>query len=279
MDFIKNMITGAAQMDGAILVVGGDDGAMPQTREHLLLAKQVGVNHVVIFINKADMVAEPEVLELVEMEMRELLDLNGFDGANTPIVVGSALCALEDRRPELGKDAVTKLLAAVDSWIPTPNRDLEKPFLMPVENAYSIAGRGTVVTGRVERGILKKGAEVQLLGFGKNFKSTVTGIEMFRKQLERGEAGDNLGALLRGLKREDVSRGMIMCAPGTVTPHTKFTAQLYVLNAVRSRVAGGPFSAHQIFNCFIIISLETNRPCHCTALCARSKKVGATPRL
>lgn len=218
-------------MDGAILVVGGDDGAMPQTREHLLLARQVGVASIVVFINKADMVEEPEMLELVEMEIRELLDINGFDGGNTPVIIGSALCALEDRRPELGEQAIQKLMDAVDEWIPQPLRDLDKPFLMPVENAYSIAGRGTVVTGRVERGVVKKGDEVQLLGFGKDLKSTITGVEMFHKSLDRGEAGDNLGALLRGLKREDVTRGMVMCKPGTVAPHTKFEAQMYVLSA------------------------------------------------
>lgn len=228
-DYIKNMITGAAQMDGAILVVSADDGSMPQTREHMLLAKQVGVASIVVFLNKADVVQDKEMLDLVEMEMREMLNHYGFDGDKTPVIKGSALCALEDRDPELGIKSIERLLDAVDSWIPQPKRDLEKPFLMPVENAYSISGRGTVVTGKVERGILLKGAEVQLIGMGKNVTSTVTGIEMFHKSLDRGEAGDNLGALLRGLKREDIVKGMVMCVPGSVTPHTKFEAQMYVL--------------------------------------------------
>lgn len=229
-DYIKNMITGAAQMDGAILVVSGDDGQMPQTREHLLLAKQVGITHVCVFINKADMVDDEELLELVEMELRELLDEYGFDGDNTPFVTGSALCAIENTRPEIGKDRVLELLENCDTWIPQPERDLDKPFLMPVENAYSIAGRGTVITGRVERGILNKGDDVELVGYGQVLKTTVTGIEMFHKELDRGQAGDNMGALVRGLKREDISKGMVMCKPGSTTQHTKFSAQMYVLS-------------------------------------------------
>lgn len=228
-DYIKNMITGAAQMDGAILVVSGDDGAMPQTREHLLLARQVGIKHVCVFVNKADMVDDDELLELVEMEIRELLDEYGFNGDDTPFVIGSALCALEDTRPEIGHDAVTQLLANCDSWIPQPTRDLDKDFLMPVENAYSIPGRGTVVTGRVERGILNKMEEVELVGYGKSIITTVTGIEMFHKLLDQGQAGDNLGALVRGLKRDEIHKGMVMCKPGTVKQHTRFEAQMYVL--------------------------------------------------
>eukprot|EP00051_Salpingoeca_urceolata_P004405 m.64804 g.64804 ORF g.64804 m.64804 type:complete len:442 (+) comp13616_c0_seq3:190-1515(+) len=229
-DFIKNMITGAAQMDGAILVVSATDGQMPQTREHLLLAKQVGVDHMVVFVNKVDMIDDDEILELVEMEMRELLDTYGFNGDETPIIFGSALCALEGTKPEIGKEAVKKLLAAVDEWIPQPERDLDKPFLMPIENSFSITGRGTVVTGRVERGMFKKGDEVEIVGLGDSFTTTVTGIEMFRKELAHGEAGDNLGALCRGLDRERVKKGQVMCKPGTVKPHTKFEAQVYVLS-------------------------------------------------
>jgi elongation factor Tu len=229
-DYIKNMITGAAQMDGAILVVGGDDGAMPQTREHLLLAQQVGIRHVCVFINKADMVDDDELLELVEMEIRELLDEYGFDGDNSPVTIGSALMALEDKMPEIGENAVRTLLENCDSWIPEPVRDLDKPFLMPVENAYSIPGRGTVVTGRVERGVINKGDDVELQGYGKTLQTTVTGIEMFHKLLDRGQAGDNMGALVRGLKREECEKGMVMCAPGTVKQFKKFEAQMYVLN-------------------------------------------------
>lgn len=234
-DYIKNMITGAAQMDGAIMVVSATDGQMPQTREHLLLAKQVGVESIVVFINKVDMVDDPELLELVEMEIRELLDTYGFDGDNTPIIRGSALCALEDKNPEVGVNAVIELMKAVDSHISLPMRDLDKPFLMPIENAFSIQGRGTVVTGCVERGVVQVGDEVEIIGYGKRFKTTVTGVEMFKKSLPRGEAGDNLGALCRGLKREDVIKGQIMCKPGTITPHTKFEAQMYI----RSKEEGG----------------------------------------
>jgi len=228
-DYIKNMITGAAQMDGAILVVSATDGQMPQTREHLLLAKQVGISHIVVFVNKADVIDDPELLDLVEMEIRDLLKKYGYQ-EDTPIVKGSALFALEDKNPELGSNSIKKLMDAVDSWIPLPKRDLEKPFLMPIENAFSIAGRGTVVTGKVERGVVNKGDEVQILGFGKKISTTITGIEMFHKDLNRGEAGDNLGALCRGLKREDIVKGLVMCKPGSVTSHKKFEAQMYVLS-------------------------------------------------
>ncbi|XP_076291784.1 elongation factor Tu [Lasioglossum baleicum] len=227
-DYIKNMITGTAQMDGAILVVAATDGTMPQTREHVLLAKQIGIDYIVVFINKVD-AADEEMVELVEMEIRELLTAMGFEGDQIPIVKGSALCALEGNKPEIGKESIIKLLEAVDSFIPTPMRDLDKPFLMPIENVYSIAGRGTVVTGRLERGKLKKGADCELLGYNKMIKSTITGIEMFHKILEEAHAGDQLGALLRGLKREDVRRGMIMCKPGTLKPHDHLKCQLYML--------------------------------------------------
>ncbi|KAJ2614945.1 translation elongation factor Tu [Coemansia sp. RSA 1804] len=231
-DYIKNMITGAAQMDGAIIVVSATDGQMPQTREHLLLAKQVGIKKLVVFINKADAVDDTDLLELVEMEMRELLTHYGFEGDASPVIVGSALCALEGRNPELGVEAIQKLVAAVDEWIPTPIRDLEKPFLMPVEDIFSIAGRGTVVTGRVERGQIAKGQDLEIVGFstGAPTKTTLTGIEMFHKQLDRGQAGDNMGALLRGVKREDMTRGQVLAAPGTIKAHNKFVASLYILN-------------------------------------------------
>lgn len=229
-DYIKNMITGAAQMDGAILVVSAPDGQMPQTREHLLLAKQVGVSKIVVFVNKADTIDDKEMLELVEMEIRELLGTYGYDSDNTPIVIGSALHALEGKDTDLGKKSIFRLMDAVDTWIPTPPRDLEKPFLMPVENAFTIGGRGTVITGKVERGVIKKGDEVEVIGYGNKLKTTVTGIEMFHKQLERGEAGDNLGALVRGLKRDEVQKGMVVCAPGTVKTAKKFESQLYVLS-------------------------------------------------
>ncbi|KAI9000133.1 elongation factor Tu [Hyaloraphidium curvatum] len=227
-DYIKNMITGAAQMDGAIIVVSATDGVMPQTREHLLLAKQVGVSHLVVFINKVDTIDDPEMLELVEMEMRDLLVEYGYS-KDTPIVQGSALCALQGTKPEIGKDAIMKLMKAVDDWVPNPVRDLDKPFLMSIEDVFSIPGRGTVATGRVERGTVTKGAELELVGYGPTQKTTLTGIEMFHKELERGEAGDNMGALLRGLKREQVRRGMVLCAPGTVKSHKKFNVQLYAL--------------------------------------------------
>ncbi|KAL0135000.1 elongation factor Tu [Mucor lusitanicus] len=220
-DYIKNMITGAAQMDGAIIVVSATDGQMPQTREHLLLARQVGVQNLVVFINKVDQVDDPEMLELVEMEMRDLLAEYGFDGEATPIIKGSALAALEGRDPEIGEKPIHELMAAVDAHIPTPTRDLDKPFLMPIEDVFSISGRGTVATGRVERGVVTKGQEVEI--------TTLTGIEMFRKELDRGEAGDNMGALLRGIKREQIRRGQVMCAPGSVKSHKKFMGTCYIL--------------------------------------------------
>jgi elongation factor Tu len=228
-DFIKNMITGAAQMDGAILVVAGTDGPMQQTREHILLARQVGVPHIVVFINKIDLVDDPELLDLVEMEVRELLTKYQFDGDNVPIIPGSALKALEGDTSEIGEGAIMKLMDALDSYIPTPKRDIEKPFLMPVEDVFSIAGRGTVATGRVERGKVKVGEEIEIVGLRATTKTVVTGVEMFRKLLDEGLAGDNIGALLRGLKREDVERGQVLAKPGTITPHTKFKAQIYVL--------------------------------------------------
>lgn len=228
-DYIKNMITGAAQMDGAIMVVAATDGVMPQTREHLLLAKQIGVNHIVVFINKVDS-ADKEMVELVEMEIRELLTEMGFDGDNIAIIAGSALCALEGREPEIGKEAILKLLEAVDANIPTPIRDLDKPFLLPVEHAYSIPGRGTVVTGRLERGVVKKGSDCEFVGYNKVLKSTVTGVEMFHKILEEGQAGDQLGALVRGVKRDDIKRGMVMAKPGTVKSYDQIESQVYVLS-------------------------------------------------
>ncbi|KAH6579101.1 hypothetical protein BASA50_010287 [Batrachochytrium salamandrivorans] len=229
-DYIKNMITGAAQMDGAIIVVSATDGQMPQTREHLLLAKQVGVDHLVVYVNKVDAVDDKEMLELVEMEMRELLDQYGFPGEEVPIIMGSALCALEDREPEIGEQSIIKLMEAVDSWIPTPIRDLDKPFLMPIEDVFSIAGRGTVSTGRVERGVIEKGAEVEIIGYGPTLKATITGVEMFHKELNRAEAGDTAGLLLRGLKREQLRRGQVIALPGTMASHSKFLTQLYVLS-------------------------------------------------
>ncbi|XP_068193157.1 elongation factor Tu, mitochondrial [Antennarius striatus] len=229
-DYVKNMITGTAQMDGCILVVAGTDGQMPQTREHLLLARQIGVENIVVFINKADVVEDKEMLELVEIEIRELLTEFGFDGDNTPIVVGSALCALENRKPELGLQAVMKLLEALDLHIPVPKRELDKPFLLPVESLYSIPGRGTVVGGTVERGVIKKGDEAEFVGHSRSLTSVVTGIEMFHKSLDRAEAGDSLGALIRGLKKEDVRRGMVMCKPGSIQPHQKVKAQVYILS-------------------------------------------------
>jgi elongation factor Tu len=227
-DYVKNMITGAAQMDGAILVVSAADGPMPQTREHILLARQVGVPALVVFLNKCDM-ADPDLLELVEMEVRELLSSYNFPGDDIPIIHGSALMALEDKSPELGEQAILKLMEAVDSYIPQPARDVDKPFLMPVEDVFSISGRGTVVTGRVERGIIKVGEEVEIVGLKDTVKTTVTGVEMFRKLLDQGQAGDNIGALLRGTKREDVERGQVLAAPGSIKPHNKFKAEAYVL--------------------------------------------------
>jgi elongation factor Tu len=228
-DYVKNMITGAAQMDGAILVVSAADGPMPQTREHILLARQVGVPAIVVFLNKVDMVDDPELLDLVELEVRELLSSYKFPGDKTPIIRGSALCALEDKKPELGHDAILKLMDAVDAFIPQPKRDRDKPFLMPIEDVFSISGRGTVVTGRVERGIIKVGEEVEIVGLRPTTKTVVTGVEMFRKLLDQGEAGDNIGALLRGTKREEVERGQVLAAPGSITPHTNFKAEAYIL--------------------------------------------------
>jgi elongation factor Tu len=227
-DYVKNMITGAAQMDGAILVVSAADGPMPQTREHILLARQVGVPALVVFLNKCDM-ADPDLLELVEMEVRELLSSYQFPGDDIPVIKGSALMALEDKSPELGEQAILKLMEAVDAYIPQPERAKDRPFLMPVEDVFSISGRGTVVTGRVERGIIKVGEEVEIVGLKATVKTTVTGVEMFRKLLDSGEAGDNIGALLRGTKREDVERGQVLAAPGSIKPHNKFKAEAYVL--------------------------------------------------
>lgn len=229
-DYIKNMITGAAQMDGGIIVVSATDGQMPQTREHLLLAKQVGINKLCVFINKIDVIDDPEMLELVDMEIRELLTQYGFDGENTPIIMGSALAALEGRDKEIGEDRILKLVAACDEWLEVPPRDLDKPFLLPIEDTFSIAGRGTVCTGKAERGVVTKNQEVEIVGMGaKNLKTTVTGIEMFHKELDRGEAGDDMGTLLRGIKREQVRRGMVIAAAGSMKSHTKFTAQIYAL--------------------------------------------------
>jgi elongation factor Tu len=228
-DYVKNMITGAAQMDGAILVVSAADGPMPQTREHILLARQVGVPALVVFMNKCDMVDDPELLDLVEMEVRELLSSYQFPGDDIPIVRGSALMALENKSPELGHDAILKLMAAVDDYIPQPERPIDQPFLMPIEDVFSISGRGTVVTGRVERGVVKVGEEVEIVGIKPTSKTTVTGVEMFRKLLDQGQAGDNIGALLRGVDREGVERGQVLAKPGSVTPHTNFVAEAYIL--------------------------------------------------
>ncbi|MGH7043107.1 MAG: elongation factor Tu [Acetobacteraceae bacterium] len=228
-DYVKNMITGAAQMDGAILVVSAADGPMPQTREHILLARQVGVPALVVYLNKVDMVDDPELLELVELEVRELLSSYQFPGDDIPIIKGSALCALEDRNPELGEQSVMALMEAVDAYIPQPARATDRPFLMPIEDVFSISGRGTVVTGRVERGVVNVGDEVEIVGIKTTQKTVVTGVEMFRKLLDRGEAGDNIGALLRGTKREEVERGQVLAKPGSITPHTKFKAEAYIL--------------------------------------------------
>ena len=228
-DYVKNMITGAAQMDGAILVVSAADGPMPQTREHILLARQVGVPYIVVFLNKADMVDDEELLELVELEIRELLSSYDFPGDDIPIIKGSALQALNGEQGELAEPAIFKLMDAVDSYIPEPERAIDKPFLMPVEDVFSISGRGTVATGRVERGIVKVGEEVEIVGMKATTKTTVTGVEMFRKLLDEGRAGDNIGALLRGVKREDIERGQVLAKPGSITPHTKFKAEAYIL--------------------------------------------------
>jgi elongation factor Tu len=229
-DYVKNMITGAAQMDGAILVVNAADGPMPQTREHILLARQVGVPALVVYMNKVDQVDDEEILELVELEVRELLSSYDFDGDNIPIIKGSALAALEGRDDNIGKDSVIALIEAVDSFIPQPDRPIDKPFLMPIEDVFSISGRGTVVTGRIETGIVNVGEEVEIVGIKDTRKTTVTGVEMFRKLLDRGEAGDNVGALIRGVAREEVERGQVLCKPGTVKPHTEFEAEVYVLS-------------------------------------------------
>ncbi len=228
-DYVKNMITGAAQMDGGILVVSATDGPMPQTREHILLARQVGVPALVVFMNKCDAVDDPELLDLVEMEVRELLSSYQFPGDDIPIVRGSALMALEDKNPALGHDAILELMKQVDSYIPQPDRPIDKPFLMPIEDVFSISGRGTVVTGRVERGIVKVGEEVEIIGIKPTSKTTVTGVEMFRKLLDQGQAGDNIGALLRGIEREGIERGQVLAKPGSVTPHTNFVAEAYIL--------------------------------------------------
>ncbi len=229
-DYVKNMITGAAQMDGAILVCSAADGPMPQTREHILLSRQVGVPYIVVFLNKADMVDDDELLELVEMEVRELLDKYDFPGDDTPVVIGSALKALEGDQSEIGVPAIIKLVEAMDSYIPEPERAIDGAFLMPVEDVFSISGRGTVVTGRIERGIIKVGEEVEIVGIKETVKTICTGVEMFRKLLDEGRAGDNVGLLLRGTKREDVERGQVLCQPGSINPHTKFEAEVYVLS-------------------------------------------------
>jgi elongation factor Tu len=229
-DYVKNMITGAAQMDGAILVVSAADGPMPQTREHILLSRQVGVPYIVVYLNKADMVDDAELLELVEMEVRELLDAYEFPGDDTPIITGSALKALEGDTSDIGAPSIVKLVEAMDAYIPEPERAVDQPFLMPVEDVFSISGRGTVVTGRVERGIIKVGEEIEIVGIRDTQTTTVTGVEMFRKLLDEGQAGDNVGLLLRGTKREDVERGQVCCKPGSVTPHTKFECEVYVLS-------------------------------------------------
>jgi elongation factor Tu len=243
-DYVKNMITGAAQMDGAILVVSATDGPMPQTREHILLARQVGVPAMVVFMNKVDLVDDEEILELVEMEIRELLSSYDFPGDDIPVIQGSATAALQDKLPEIGKDAVVKLMAAVDEYIPQPERPLDKPFMMPIEDVFSISGRGTVVTGRVETGIVKVGEEVEIVGIHPTVrKTTVTGVEMFRKLLDQGQAGDNVGALIRGVARDEVERGQVLCKPGTIKPHTDFASEVYVL----SKEEGGrhtPFFAN-----------------------------------
>jgi len=228
-DYVKNMITGAAQMDGGILVVSAADGPMPQTREHILLARQVGVPSLVVFLNKCDMVDDAELIDLVEVEVRELLSKYDFPGDKIPVVRGSALCALNDTNPELGEQAILKLMEAVDSYIPQPERPKDRPFLMPIEDVFSISGRGTVVTGRVEQGVIKVGDEIEIVGIRPTQKTVLTGVEMFRKLLDSGEAGDNIGALLRGTKREDVERGQVLAKPGSITPHTRFKAEAYIL--------------------------------------------------
>ena len=229
-DYVKNMITGAAQMDGAILVCSAADGPMPQTREHILLSRQVGVPYIVVYLNKADMVDDAELLELVEMEVRDLLSEYDFPGDDTPIIIGSALKALEGDQSDIGVPSIIKLVDALDSYTPEPQRDIDKPFLMPIEDVFSISGRGTVVTGRIERGVIKVGEEIEIVGIRPTVKTTCTGVEMFRKLLDQGEAGDNVGVLLRGTKREEVERGQVLAKPGTITPHTKFEAEVYILS-------------------------------------------------
>lgn len=229
-DYVKNMITGAAQMDGAILVVSAADGPMPQTREHILLARQVGVPYIIVYLNKADQVDDPELLDLVEMEIRDLLNQYEFPGDTTPIIVGSALKALEGDKSEMGEESIVKLVEEMDKYFPEPQRPIDKPFLMPIEDVFSISGRGTVVTGRIERGIIKVGEEIEIVGLKDTIKTTCTGVEMFRKLLDEGRAGDNVGVLLRGTKREEVERGQVLAKPGTITPHTKFEAEVYVLS-------------------------------------------------
>ncbi len=228
-DYVKNMITGAAQMDGAVLVVSAADGPMPQTREHILLARQVGVPYIVVYLNKADMVDDPELMDLVELEVRELLNQYKFPGDDVPVIKGSALKALEGDKGELGEESIMKLMSAIDEYIPEPVRDIDKPFLMPVEDVFSISGRGTVVTGRVERGIIKTGEEVEIVGIKDTTKTVVTGVEMFRKILDEGRAGDNVGCLLRGTKKDEVERGQVLAKPGSITPHTKFNGEVYIL--------------------------------------------------
>jgi elongation factor Tu len=232
-DYVKNMITGAAQMDGAILVVSAADGPMPQTREHILLARQVGVPYIVVYMNKADMVDDEELLELVEMEVRDLLSSYEFPGDDTPIIIGSALKALEGDASDIGAPSVIKLVEAMDEYIPMPDRPVDQPFLMPIEDVFSISGRGTVVTGRVERGVVKTGEEIEIVGITDTMKTTCTGVEMFRKLLDQGQAGDNVGVLLRGTKRDEVQRGQVLAKPGTITPHTKFEAEVYVVRSSR----------------------------------------------
>ena len=229
-DYVKNMITGAAQMDGAVLVVSAADGPMPQTREHILLARQVGVPYIIVYMNKADLVDDAELLELVEMEVRELLDKYNFPGDDTPVIIGSAVKALEGDQSDIGEPSILKLAAALDSYIPLPERAIDRPFLMPVEDVFSISGRGTVVTGRVERGVVKVGEEIEIIGIVPTLKTTCTGVEMFRKLLDQGQAGDNVGVLLRGTKREEVERGQVLAKPGSIKPHTKFSAEIYVLS-------------------------------------------------
>ena len=252
-DYVKNMITGAAQMDGAILVVSAADGPMPQTREHILLARQVGVPYIVVFLNKADKVEDKELLELVELEVRELLSKYGFPGDDIPIITGSAIKAIEGDQSEIGVPAIMKLLESVDSYVPTPERAIDKPFLMPIEDVFTISGRGTVVTGRVERGQVKVGDEIEIVGLRDTQSTVVTGVEMFRKVLDEGQAGDNIGALLRGTKKEEVERGMVLAKPKSITPHTKFKAEVYVL----TKEEGGP--AHAVLSMGIARSFTFER--------------------